>query len=126
MGSGGENQLSVYEIDISRNKTTNIIVMVLSENYNTSKLFIYICYCWIFPSNTDNITRQQTSATGKVILNATLVHYKSHTYASLHQAISIPAYTLNAHNSYIGIVDYRYIIMPILCHNINTIGDMID
>ena len=35
--------LSVQERDIPRNKTTNIIVMVFSEDDNTSKLSIFIC-----------------------------------------------------------------------------------
>ena len=37
MSSGGGNGLSVQERDISRYETTVIIVMVLSENNNTSK-----------------------------------------------------------------------------------------
>ena len=112
--SGGGNGLYVHGRDISKKQNaTNIIVMVLSVN-DTSKWSILLWYCWTFPSNAENITRQPTRVTGKVILSATLVHYKSQTYVSLHQAISTSAYALYAHNSYIGIIDYRYIILHIL------------
>ena len=79
-----------------------------------------------FPSNTDNITKRPTRVTAKGVLNATPLHYRSHTYVSLHQAISISAYTLYAHISCIGITDYHYIILHIYCHIINDIGVMID
>ena len=42
VGCGGENGLSVLERDIPKKETTNIIVKILNENYNTSKLSIFL------------------------------------------------------------------------------------
>ena len=42
-GSGDGNGPSVKETDTPRYKITNIIVMVLSKNDNTSKLSIFSC-----------------------------------------------------------------------------------
>ena len=56
MDSGGSNGLYVQKRDISRYKTKNTIVMVLSKNDNTSKLFIFLCIAEHFlPSRTTQL-----------------------------------------------------------------------
>ena len=57
--------------------STNVIVMVHSENYNTSQLSIFLCSAEHFT------TRQFSRVTANNILNATLVHYRcTHTLRS--------------------------------------------
>ena len=111
---GGGNGLSVQEIDIPEHRTTNILVIVLSENDNTSKLFIFLCIAEHSPSNTKNITRQPYCVTAKAMLIATLVHYRC-----IHAFLSITAYSVDA---YIGIIDYCYLILHIYCHILNAVG----
>ena len=82
--------------------------MVLNENNNTYKLSIFPRIAEHFPSKTDNTSRQPARVTAKAILIATLVHYRcTHTFRCT-RAISITAYTLNAHISSIGIIYYPY------------------
>ena len=59
VGNRCGNELSVQEIDILRYKTINIIVMVLSENDNTSKFSVFLCFAKHFlPSQTTLLDNQ--------------------------------------------------------------------
>ena len=91
--------------------------MVLSENYNSSNYLFSFGIAEHFPSITDNITRQPARVTAKWLPNATL---QMHAYVRCTTEIFLPAYTLYAHISYIGIIYYRYIISNIFCHIINA------
>ena len=105
--SGGGNGLSVQERDIPRFKTTNIIVMVLSENCNTSKLSSFLCIAEHFlPSQItllDNLPGLLSRVHYIMDRHNTCTHMHTHWTTD----ISIPAYTLYAHISYIGIIHYR-------------------
>ena len=50
--------------------------MLLSENYDASKLAVFICIVEHFPSYTDNTTRQLARVIAKAMLIATFVHYR--------------------------------------------------
>ena len=120
--SGGENGLSEQERDISRYKTTNIIVMVLSENVmHQNYLFSFVLLTISFYHGQHYSTTHR--ATAKSILNDTKAHCMYTHTSSLHHKYLFPAYTLHAHFSYI----YIYINnLPYFCHITNGNGVVVN
>ena len=89
-GSGGGNELSVQEMDIYRYKTANVIVMVLSENQNTSKLSIFLCIAEQFLPSLITLLDNLPRVTVMSILNATLAHFVyTHTRSLHHRCFSL-------------------------------------
>ena len=111
VGSGGVNRLYVHKRDIPRNKkTTNIIIIVLSENDSTSKWSTFFWYCWTFPSNTENITRQPTRVTARVYTKR---------YTGTLQVVHI---RFIYWDNWFSLYHFPYL----FCYIINAIGVMID